>query len=59
MTTDNRLRQNFFDDVSVYVGKAAVDAVVAHCQTGVVDAQQVEDGRVEIVAIVAARARLE
>ena len=35
----------------VHVGQAAVDAVVAEGQPGVVDAEQVQDGGVEVVAV--------
>ena len=37
--------------MAVDVGQAAVDAVVAEGELGVIDAQQVKDGGVEVVAI--------
>ena len=43
------LRQQFFDDVPMHVGQAAVDAVVAEGELGVVDAEQVQDRGVDVV----------
>src|SRR3977135_4220797 len=39
------------DEVAVDVGEAAVDAVVAEGEFFVVDAQEVEDGGVDVVAV--------
>ena len=44
-------RQDRVDHVPVDVGQAAVDAIVAESERGVVDAHQVEDRRVQVVAI--------
>ena len=46
-----RLRQDLLDHVSVHVGQAAVDAVVAERQPRVIDAQEVKDGGVQVVAV--------
>lgn len=43
------LGEQFFDDVAVNVGQASVDAIVAHAELGVVDAEEVEDGGVDVV----------
>ncbi len=44
-------RQHRADDVPMHVGQPAVDAVVAERQSRVVDAQQVQDRRVQVVAV--------
>jgi CubicO group peptidase (beta-lactamase class C family) len=44
-------RQDCIDDVPVHVGKAAVNAVVAELEQGVVDAQEVQDRGVQVVAV--------
>ena len=44
-------RKHLFDHMPVHVGQAAVDAVVAEREPGVVDAQQVQDRRVQVVAV--------
>ena len=49
--TSTSSREQFFDHVSVHVGQPAVDAVVAERQPGVVDAQQVQDRGVQVVAV--------
>ena len=41
--------QRFGHDVSVHVRQATLDAVVVERQPFVVDAEQVQDGRVEVV----------
>ena len=43
------LRKNLLDDVSVHVGEAAFDAVVPEGELLVIDAEEVEDGGVEVV----------
>ena len=43
------LRDNFVDHMPMHVGEAAVDAVVADGELRVVDAQQVQDGGVDVV----------
>src|SRR5215470_10013440 len=43
--------EDVLDDVSVDIGQAAVDAVVADGQLLVIDAEQVQDGRVQVVAV--------
>src|SRR5215210_5310018 len=45
------LREDVADDFAVDVGEPAVGAVVAEGQLRVVDAEQVEDGGVEVVAV--------
>jgi len=42
-------RQNVFDDMSMYIGQAAFDAVVVEAQAFVVEAEQVEQRGVEVV----------
>ena len=37
--------------MAVHVGQPPVDAVVAERQPGVIDAQEVQDGRVQVVAV--------
>ena len=37
------------EHVAVHVGQAAVDAVVAHEEAGVVDAEEVEESGVDVV----------
>src|SRR5579883_3023826 len=44
-------QEDLADDAAVDVGQAAVDAVVAEGQSGVVDPQQVQRGGVEVVAV--------
>ena len=44
-----QLRQNFAQDMAVDVGEAALKAVVVEGQPGVIDAEKVQNGRVEIV----------
>src|SRR6202035_4241390 len=41
---------NFADDCSFNVGQSAVDAVVEHGEAFVVDAQEVQDGGMHVVA---------
>ena len=41
-------RQHALDDVAVHIGQATVEAVVVVGQRGVVEAEQVEDGGVEV-----------
>jgi hypothetical protein len=41
--------QHVFDDAAFDVGEAAFDAVVVERQSFVIEAQQVEDGGVEVV----------
>jgi hypothetical protein len=43
------LRQDFGDDMAMDIGEAPFDAVVIIGQALVVDAQEVEDGGVEVV----------
>src|SRR5262245_30185328 len=43
------LGENLIDDVPMHVGKAAIDAVVTPRQFGVVNAHQMQNGRVEVV----------
>ena len=43
--------ENGVNDVAVHVGQPAVDAVVAEGQLLVVDAQQVQDRGVQVVAV--------
>ena len=47
------LCHNAPDDVAVDVGQAAVDAVMADCQSFVVDAEQVQDGSEHVMAVCA------
>ena len=44
-------RQDLLDHMPVHVGQPPVDAVVAERQAGVIDAQQVKDGGVQVVAV--------
>src|SRR5260370_37507737 len=43
--------EDLADDVAVDVGQATVDAVVAERQLLMVDAQQMQNGRVQVVAV--------
>jgi hypothetical protein len=43
--------ENSIDDVAVDVGEAAVDAVVPKCQLLVIDPEEMENGRVHVIAI--------
>lgn len=43
------LRQQALDDVPVYVGEAPVDSVVPEGELRVVDSEQLENGRVNVV----------
>ena len=44
-----KLRENLADHVAVHIGQTPIDAVVAHCQPRVVDAQQVQDRGMHVV----------
>ena len=46
---DDRLRQNLFDDVTVYVGEAHVAAAKAEGESLVVHAHQMQHGGVQVV----------
>ena len=46
-----RLRQQRFDDFAVDVGEAVVAALEAEGEFGVVEAEEVEDGGVEVVDV--------
>src|SRR5262245_49840268 len=48
-TAGGALRQDFADDVAVDVGQPALDAVVVDAQPLVVEAEEVQNGRVEVV----------
>ena len=48
---DRRSGQDLSDDSTVNVGQAAVDAVVAKCQSRVVDAEEMKHRGMEVVAI--------
>ena len=43
------LRQDFTDDVTMDISQAVIAASVSVCQTGMVDAQQVENRRMKIM----------
>src|SRR5207237_1681821 len=49
--TEDCLCQYFPQDLAVDVGEAAVDAVVADGELGVVNSEQVQDRGVEVVAV--------
>src|SRR5215471_1987210 len=44
-----RLRQNILDHLSVKIRQPAIDAIVANGQFFVVDAEEVQDGRMNVV----------
>ena len=44
--------QNLLDHLAMHIGKAALDAVVIKAQALVVQAQQVQNGRVENVTTI-------
>lgn len=44
-----RSRKNSVDDVAVDVGQSAIDSVVAKCEMFVVEAEQVENRRVQVM----------
>ena len=44
-------RQNRLDDLAVYVGQPPIAAVVTEGQLGVIDSQQVQNRRVQVVAV--------
>ena len=46
-----QLRKNSADDVSVHVGKPAIETVLAVCQPLAVDTQQVQNGGMKVVAV--------
>ena len=48
--TSPPLRQDLVNDLAVDVGEAAIDAAVAEGELGVIEAEEVEDGGVEVVA---------
>ena len=45
------LREDLVDYVAVDVGEASLDSIVQDCEFFVVDAQLVQDGRVQVVAV--------
>ena len=45
------LRQNFLDHMPMHIGEPAIDAVMAKSQACVIDAQEVKDSGVQVVAI--------
>jgi hypothetical protein len=47
----SRSGEDLVDNAAVHVGKAAIDAVVTERESFVVDAQQVQDRRMQVIAI--------
>ncbi len=43
------LREDFFDHVSLDIGQSTLNSVVLEGQTLVVESQQMQDGRVEVI----------
>src|SRR4051794_34289375 len=43
--------ENFSDDMSMHISQTAIDAILANGQLLVIDAKQVEHGRVKVVAV--------
>ena len=50
-STTRALRKNWLDDVAVDVRQAEVAPAVGVCQARVIDPQQMQQGRVEIVHV--------
>src|SRR5215468_10927327 len=51
MTKRRSALQNVFNDVAAGLGQAFVAAVVQECQVNVVEAEQVQDGGVQVVDV--------